>query len=167
VSAAELVKIAEKGGSLPTEVAAPIQQAPEGAGFVALSLLIHEWDSIAPWLIEDLFLDAASRGAFVALAEADGDVHRALEVASPDAAAIIERAAVYDGEADAFVEARALIGAAVRRELQAGRSVSDAAEMQQQRAVRIALEDLAHPEKAISSAVQLLQWLSSLRETLE
>jgi DNA primase len=167
VSAAELVKIAEKGGSLPTEVAAPIQQAPEGAGFVALSLLIHEWDSIAPWLIEDLFLDAASRGAFVALAEADGDVHRALEVASPDAAAIIERAAVYDGEADAFVEARALIGAAVRRELQSGRSVSDAAEMQQQRAVRIALEDLAHPEKAISSAVQLLQWLSSLRETLE
>ena len=166
VSAAELVKIADKGGSLPTEVSKPIQQAPEGAGFVALSLLIHEWDSIAPWLIEELFIDSASRGAFLALAESDGDVHAAIESATPESAAIIERAAVYDDEADPFVEARALIGAAVRRELQARRTVADAAEMQQQRAVRIALEDLANPEKAIASAVQLLQWLSSLKEPL-
>ena len=167
VSAAELVKVAEKGGSIPTEVSAPIQQAPEGAGFIALSLLIHEWDSIAPWLIEDLFVDQPSRDAFVALAEADGDVHKALSTASSESAAIIERAAVYDGEADAFVEARALIGAAVRRQLQSRRTVADATEMQQQRAVRIALEDLANPEKAIPAAVQLLQWLSSLKEPVE
>jgi DNA primase len=167
VSAAELVKIADKGGSLPTEVSQPIQQAPEGAGFVALSMLIHEWDSIAPWLIEELFIDSASRGAFMALAETDGDVHAAIEAASPESAAIIERAAVYDDEADPFVEARALIAAAVRRELQARRSIADASAMQQQRAVRIALEDLANPDKAIASAVQLLQWLSSLKEPLE
>jgi hypothetical protein len=72
---------------------------------------------------------------------------------------------VYDGEAEPLVEARALIGAAVRRELQRRRSVIDAAEMQQQRAVRIALEDLGQPEKAVAAAVQLLQWLASVSES--
>jgi DNA primase len=146
-------------------MAAPIQQAPEGAGFVALSLLIHEWDSIAPWLIEELFSDQGSRDAFLALASTEGDVHRAIEAASPEGAAIIERAAVYDGEAEPLVEARALVGAAVRRELQRRRSVVDAAEMQQQRAVRIALEELGQPEKAVAAAVQLLQWLASVSES--
>ncbi len=167
VSAADLVRVAEKGGSAPTEIAAPVQQAPEGAGFVALSMLIHEWDSIAPWLIEELFMDHATRDAFRALAEADGDVHRALSAAPPESVAIIERAAVYDADADPFVEARSLISAAVRRELQGRRSVVDAEEIHRQRAVRIALEDLAKPEKAVAAAVQLLQWLATSSEAPE
>ena len=164
VSAADLVRVAERGGSAPVEVAVPVQQAPEGAGFVALSMLIHEWDSIAPWLIAELFTDPATREAFLALAECEGDVHRAIAMCSPEPAEIIERAAVYDGDADPMVEARSLISAAVRRELTTRRTVADATEMQQQRTVRIALEDLGKPDKAVAAAVQLLQWLASLSE---
>jgi DNA primase len=160
VSAAELVKVADKGGNIATAVAAPIIQAADGAGFVALSLLIHEWDAIAPWLIEDLFADEPARDAFRALAEADGQVHVALSLASPEAAEIIERAAVYSADADPYVEARSLIAAAVRRELPRRRGQDDVATAQMQRSVRIALDDLAKPEKSTVVAVQLLQWLA-------
>ena len=160
VSAAELVKVADKGGNIATAVAAPIIQAADGAGFVALSLLIHEWDAIAPWLIEELFADEPARDAFRALAEADGQVHAALSLATPEAAEIIERAAVYSADADPYVEARSLIAAAVRRELPRRRGQDDVATAQMQRSVRIALDDLAKPEKSTVVAVQLLQWLA-------
>jgi DNA primase len=160
VSAAELVKVADKGGNIATAVAAPIIQAADGAGFVALSLLVHEWDAIAPWLIEELFADEPARDAFRALAEADGQVHAALSLASPEAAEIIERAAVYSADADPYVEARSLIAAAVRRELPRRRGQDDVATAQMQRSVRIALDDLAKPEKSTVVAVQLLQWLA-------
>lgn len=160
VSAAELVKVADKGGAIATSVSAPIVQAADGAGFVALSLLIHEWDAIAPWLIEELFSDEPSRSAFRALAEADGEVHTALSLASPEAAEIIERAAVYSADADPYVEARSLIAAAVRRELPRRRGEDDLATAQMQRSVRIALDDLAKPDKSTVVAVQLLQWLA-------
>lgn len=161
VSAGELVKIAERGGSAPVAVSAPIPHAPEGAGFVALSLLIHEWDIIAPWLIEELFPDDGSREAFRALATTDGDVHTALQQVGPDATDIIERAAVYSLEADPLVEARALIAAAVRRELQRNKSATSVDAIQEQRQVRIALENLSKPDVAPAAAVQLLQWLSA------
>jgi DNA primase len=139
-----------------------VQQAPEGAGFIAISLLIHEWDAIAPWLIEELFVDSASQEAFRVLADTDGDVHAALQIASPEAAEIIERAAVYDAEADSIVESRALIAAAVRRELGRRGQIADVESIQQQRQVRIALDDLAKPDKSTAAAVQLLQWLASV-----
>jgi DNA primase len=160
VSAAELVKVADKGGNIATAVAAPVIQAADGAGFVALSLLIHEWDAIAPWLIEELFADEPARDAFRALAEADGQVHAALSLATPEAAEIIERAAVYSADADPYVEARSLIAAAVRRELPRRRGQDDVTTAQMQRSVRIALDDLAKPEKSTVVAVQLLQWLA-------
>ena len=160
VSASELVKVADKGGNIATAVAAPVIQAADGAGFVALSLLIHEWDAIAPWLIEELFADEASREAFRALAEADGQVHAALLLATPEGAEIIERAAVYSADADPYVEARSLIAAAVRRELPRRRGDDDLATAQMQRSVRLALDDLAKPDKSTVVAVQLLQWLA-------
>jgi DNA primase len=160
VSAAELVKVADKGGSIASAVAAPIIQAADGAGFVALSLLIHEWDAIAPWLIEELFADDPSRDAFRALAQADGQVHAALLLATPEGAEIIERAAVYSADADPYVEARSLIAAAVRRELPRRRGEDDLGTAQMQRSVRIALDDLAKPDKSTVVAVQLLQWLA-------
>ncbi len=160
VSASELVKVADKGGNIATAVAAPVIQAADGAGFVALSLLIHEWDAIAPWLIEELFADEPSRDAFRALAEADGQVHAALLLATPEGAEIIERAAVYSADADPYVEARSLIAAAVRRELPRRRGDDDLATAQMQRSVRLALDDLAKPDKSTVVAVQLLQWLA-------
>ena len=164
VSAADLVKVADRGGSAPVVIAAPVQQATEGAGFVALSLLIHEWDTIAPWLIEELFPDDASREAFRALAAADGDVHVALQSVQPDAADIIERAAVYDIDADPLVESRALISAAVRRELSRRRLGSDIEQIQNDRMVRNALEDLNKHDKAQNAAVSLLQWLAQVAQ---
>ena len=164
VSAADLVKVADRGGSAPVVIAAPVQQATEGAGFVALSLLIHEWDTIAPWLIEELFPDDASRDAFRAIAASDGDVHVALQSVQPDAADIIERAAVYDIEADPLVESRALISAAVRRELSRRRLGSDIEQIQNDRMVRNALEDLNKPDKAQTAAVILLQWLAQVSQ---
>jgi DNA primase len=160
VSASELVKVADKGGNIATAVAAPVIQAADGAGFVALSLLIHEWDAIAPWLIEELFADDPSRDAFRALAQADGQVHAALLLATPEGAEIIERAAVYSANADPYVEARSLIAAAVRRELPRRRGDDDLGTAQMQRSVRIALDDLAKPDKSTVVAVQLLQWLA-------
>ena len=164
VSAADLVKVADRGGSAPVVIAAPIQQATEGAGFVALSLLIHEWDTIAPWLIEELFPDDASREAFRAIAASDGDVHVALQSVQPDAADIIERAAVYDIDADPLVESRALISAAVRRELSRRRLGSDIEQIQNDRMVRNALEDLNKHDKAPNAAVILLQWLAQVAQ---
>ena len=164
VSAADLVKVADRGGSAPVVIAAPVQQATEGAGFVALSLLIHEWDTIAPWLIEELFPDDASRDAFRAIAAADGDVHIALQSVEPDAADIIERAAVYDIDADPLVESRALISAAVRRELSRRRLGSDIEQIQNDRMVRNALEDLNKHDKAQTAAVILLQWLAQVAQ---
>jgi DNA primase len=164
VSAADLVKIADRGGSAPVVIAAPVQQATEGAGFVALSLLIHEWDTIAPWLIEELFPDDPSREAFRAIASADGDVHVALQSVEPDAADIIERAAVYDIDADPLVESRALISAAVRRELSRRRLGSDIEQIQNDRMVRNALEDLNKHDKAQNAAVILLQWLAQVAQ---
>jgi len=164
VSAADLVKVADRGGSAPVVIAAPVQQATEGAGFVALSLLIHEWDTIAPWLIEELFPDDPSREAFRAIASADGDVHVALQSVQPDAADIIERAAVYDIDADPLVESRALISAAVRRELSRRRLGSDIEQIQNDRMVRNALEDLNKHDKAPNAAVILLQWLAQVAQ---
>ena len=161
VSAADLVRVAEKGGSVEMNVPAPVVHAPEGAGFVALSLLIHEWDTIAPWLIGELFADPSMREAFEALAEHDGDVHAAISACTPEAAAVIERASVYDSDADPVVESRSLIAAAVRRELPRRAGSVDLEVLQEQRRVRLALDNLARADRAEESAVELLQWLAA------
>ena len=147
--------------SAPVTVTAPVPQAPEGAGFVAIALLVHRWDDIAPWLIEELFVDDAARTAFRALAETEGDVHAALARVEGEAVEIIERAAVYDGDADPQVEARVLIAAAVRRELARSRPGEDLERIQDDRRVRIALEDLAKPDRGPAAAVEVLQWLAA------
>jgi len=81
-------------------------------------------------------------------------------LATPEGAEIIERAAVYSADADPYVEARSLIAAAVRRELPRRRGDDDLGTAQMQRSVRIALDDLAKPDKSTVVAVQLLQWLA-------
>ena len=56
----------------------------DNAEFVAIALLVQSWDSIAPWLVEALFSDEVFRRAFVALADAGGDLVRALELVGND-----------------------------------------------------------------------------------
>jgi hypothetical protein len=87
-----------------------------------------------------------------------------LQSVAPDAADIIERAAVYDIDADPLVESRALISAAVRRELSRRRMGSDIEQIQNDRMVRNALEDLNKHDKAQNAAVILLQWLAQVAQ---
>ena len=158
----DLVKLAERGVRRPSiEVKPRRQTAPmENAEFVALVLLVQEWDSIAEWLVEGLFEDDANRMAFLALAEA-GELNGALELAPPDAREVLERASVADLDLDATVEAQSLIGAATRRELRQRTSFVDPASLEEDRAARLELMALseADPVRALAAAESLLGWL--------
>ncbi len=159
----DLVQIAERGARRPAVQVAPKRsRGPmENAEFAALVLLVQDWDSIAPWLIEPLFDDDANRMAFVALAEAHGDLQHALETAAPDAREVLERAAVADLNLVPDVEARTLIGASVRRELRVRSRLTDTGSIQEDRAARLDLDALNDTDRArgLAAADALLGWL--------
>ena len=159
----DLVQIAERGSRRPAiQVAPKRSRGPmENAEYAALVLLVQDWDEIAPWLIEQLFDDDATRMAFVAMAEVGGDLERALEVAAPDARDVLERAAVADLNLQPEVEARTLISAAARRELNAHARLGDPAAMEEDRAARLDIEALNDTDRsrAMSAAESLLGWL--------
>ena len=84
--------------------------------------------------------------------------------ADPDARDVLERAAVVDVQADPELEARNLIGAAVRREL-AARSMSGEPDLIRADAeARLRMEDLRDDERALSAAGWLLGWLEGRRK---
>lgn len=159
----DLVQIAERGSRRPAiQVAPKRSRGPmENAEFAALVLLVQDWDEIAPWLIEQLFDDDANRMAFVAMAEAGGDLQQALDVAAPDAREVLERAAVADLNLQPDVEARTLIGAAARRELTAHARLSDPAAIEEDRAARLDIDALNDTDRtrALAAAESLLGWL--------
>lgn len=159
----DLVQIAERGARRPAiQVAPKRSRGPmENAEFAALVLLVQDWDSIAPWLIEPLFDDDANRMAFAALAEAEGDLQHALEAATPDAREVLERAAVADLNLVADVEARTLIGASVRRELRVRSRLTDSDSIQEDRVARLDLDALNDTERetGLAAADALLGWL--------
>lgn len=159
--AQDLVRMVERGGNARVVVATPVRQQAEGAGFVALTMLIHRWNDIAPWLIEALFAQDTYRAAFRAIVEADGNVEVAILLVEGEARDIIERAAVSDFETDPILESRALIAAAVRRELAQRVHITDSDEIRQDRQARITLADFNDPRKANDAAMQLLQWLTN------
>ncbi len=160
----DLVKVAERGARSPAirvEPKRPRGGPRQNAEFAALVLLVHEWDSIASWLVEALFDDDANRMAFIALADAGGDLQRALESVAPDAREVLERAAVADLVLDAEVEAKMLIGAAVRRELRQRSAVVDPDEIERDRQARLDIEAMSDidSERALLAAESLLGWL--------
>jgi DNA primase len=159
----DLVQIAERGARRPAIQVAPKRaRGPmENAEFAALVLLVQDWDSIAPWLIEPLFDDDANRMAFVALADARGDLQVALEAATPDAREVLERAAVADLNLVPDVEARTLIGAAVRRELRSRSRLTDTESIEEDRAARLDLDALndTDRDRGQAAADALLGWL--------
>ncbi|MEM8747781.1 MAG: DNA primase [Actinomycetota bacterium] len=162
----DLTQRARKRRAAPVEVPAIRRRdgLRDDAEFAALALLVQDWDSIAGWLIEPLFDDDANRMAFLAMAEA-GSLADALEIAQPDARAVLERAAVADGERDAEVEARTLIRQSVKRELARRTHVTDRAALDEDRTARLdmlALGDddgAADVERARAAASALLGWL--------
>jgi DNA primase len=166
---AELVALAGRGVRRPQlRVPAPARRRGprENGEFVALALLVQQWDSIAPWLIDALFADDVHRRAFLAVAGAEGALQAALELADPEAREVLERAAVVDVDADPDVEARNLIAAAVRRELHAGGRTSDPVQIQEDREARLKLEDLHDVESGAGAADWLLAWLAGRNVTV-
>jgi DNA primase len=160
----DLVKLAERGMRRPSiqiESKRGRRGPMQNAEFAALVLLVHEWDSIASWLVEALFEDDANRLAFIALADSDGELQRALEAVPPDAREVLERAAVADLVLDAEVEAKMLIGAAVRRDLRQRSGVVDPDEIERNRQARLDIEAMSDPdpERALPAAESLLGWL--------
>ena len=75
---ADLVRIAEQRARRPTVNVTPVRRTAvrENAEFVAVALLAQDWESIAGWLVEELFGDEAHRRAFLALAAGEGDLTR-------------------------------------------------------------------------------------------
>jgi DNA primase len=159
----DMVRIAERGVRRPAiQVQAKRSTGPiQNAEFAALVLLVQEWDSIAPWLTEQLFDNDINRMAFLALAETDGDLNKAIAAAPPDAVDVLERAAVADLNLVADVEARNLIRAACRRELQHRNKVIDPEAMAEDRQAKIDIEALENTDKerALAAAESLLGWL--------
>lgn len=158
----DLVALAERGVRRPQVAVRQRPARPErrqNAEFVALALLVQDWDSIASWMVEALFADDVYRRAFLAIAESGGALDAALDVADPEARDVLERAAVVDVQVDAELEARNLIGAAVRRELAAGGVSSDPIRIRADAEARVRMEELADDSRALSAAGWLLGWL--------
>ncbi|MCX6536324.1 MAG: DNA primase [Actinobacteria bacterium] len=158
----DLVKLAERGIRKPTIniSASPNSRRSESAEFVVLALMFSQWEIIANWLSEALFTDEVNRRAFLSVAQAEGNVSKALELADPEAREVLERAAVADVETQPIREAWNLLSAAVRRELAHRVTLSDPEQIRIDRSARLLLENLEVPTMAESSAEQLLGWLN-------
>jgi DNA primase len=161
---ADLVSLAAKGVRAPVVSVAPSRRAGtrENAEFAAIVLLLQDWNSIADWLLESLFVDDVARRAFVAVSSASGNVDASLEAADPEAREYIERAAVADLDVVAEIEARNLIAAAARRELARHRSDLSEERLHDLRDARVLLEQLDDPVTAQGAAEQLLLWLGDI-----
>jgi DNA primase len=140
------------------------QDRRENAEFVAIALLVQNWDTIATWLVESLFADEVYRRAFLAVAGAGGDLDAALDAADPEARDVLERAAVVDVEADPASEARNLIAAAVRRELAERSAGADPERIRDDAEARVRMEELSDGALGLESAGWLLGWLEGRME---
>jgi DNA primase len=136
----------------------------EDAEFVAVALLLQRWNDIAEWLVEELFANDTSRRAFLAVAEAGGDVNASLELADPEAREMIERAAVLDGEWDPRRLAFTLIADHARRVLRGRRWTDDADEQRADAEARRQLEAIDDADSAPAAAEALLVWLQRRTE---
>lgn len=165
--ATDLVGLAERGTRTPQLRVArpkPRQERRENAEFVAISLLVQNWDAIAPFLVEALFVDDVYRRAFKAVADSGGDLVAALELADPEAREVIERAAVVEPPEDVGAEARNLISAAVRRELAVRTVNADTEQIMSDREARVQMEALTTSERGLDAAGWLLGWLEGRME---
>jgi DNA primase len=172
---ADAMRMVERQGARPVveASAAPRQVQRDGAEVAVLTLLVQDWDRVAPSVVLDLFNDDTVRSAVRALAEAGGDWLDAREHAEPAARELLERVAVAEPLADSDVEIRNLIAAAARREYErlvgAGAMVQavesgDRATVAELTEVRLRLEELGRADQAVEAAGALLLWLDRSAE---
>ena len=157
----DLVRLAEQPKRRPVIHAAPARHigAAENGEFVAVALLLQRWDEIAPWLMEELFAADVNRRAFAALAATGGVLDAALDAADPEAREVLQRAAVADLDADPEIEAFNLINAAVRRELNLRKQITDNDEIRADSQARRQLEQFTDGTSPQNAAESLLGWL--------
>ena len=157
----DLVRLAEQPKRKPVVHAAPARHigAAENGEFVAVALLLQRWDEIAPWLMEELFAADVNRRAFAALAATGGVLDAALDAADPEAREVLQRAAVADLDADPEIEAFNLINAAVRRELNLRKQITDNDEIRADSQARRQLEQFTDGTSPQNAAESLLGWL--------
>jgi DNA primase len=156
-----LVTQAERAVRRPTVLAAPavVSRPTESAEVTALRLLVHQWDAIAPYLVESLFADEVNLAAFRALAQTGGDVVKAVEIAGPAADELLRRLAVEETAHDASVEGPRLVGEAVRRSLDRARTSGDIEVLAGSEETRRLLHDLDDPDRGSDAVSKLLAWL--------
>ena len=168
IPVADLSRQAEKRRVVEThddEIVPVVDVVPEfTAEFAAVALLLQSWDSIAPWLVEELFANDVARRAFLALAEASESsegalVANAMAVADPEVRELLERAAVADIDVEPSSVAFDLIGVAVRRVLASRARVTDPDEIRADGEARRHLEDLGGERTAQGAGTVLLGWL--------
>jgi DNA primase len=143
----------------------------DGPGLEALKLAVHRPEEVADRLQPVLFVDSLQRDAFVALIEHD-DLHDAIEMASPQVAALLRRVTVEEplqGDADFGDPVDLVVGVllreAVRRELSEvekasrglGESWQEGAAVTAQ--VRRWLAELEDPGSVRAAADRLVAWL--------
>jgi DNA primase len=158
--ARDLVALAERGSTHVTVATTPRRSTRETAEVAVVWLLVHRWDEIAPWLVETLFDDDVALAAFRALAGAEGDLDQALATAEPAAREMLERLAVDDLDVDPGVEARNLIRAATRRQIDRWGALGDpeiarTTMAEGQRLLEVLDDAVAGPD----AATRLLGWL--------
>ena len=156
----DLVAIARRGkGQVRVPTATATTARNESAEVVVLALLVSRWDDMAPWLVPELFNDNLAAAAFDALGAAGGDVNAAIDGADAEVRELLERIAVMDVDAAPDVEAKNLIAAAARREIdrtvrQGHGATTDWMDAKRQ------IELLSDPVRGTESADALLAWLT-------
>ncbi|MFM7490567.1 MAG: DNA primase [Actinomycetota bacterium] len=143
-------------------MAAPVPEF--NAEFASISLLLQQWDDIAPWLIADLFASDVARRAFDVLgqaSEADSGIliNNAMDLADPEVRELLERAAVADIDVTPALVAFDLIAVAVRRTLAQRTRLTDPDEIRADRDARQKLEEIDSERTAQGAAEELLRWL--------
>ena len=155
-----VVAVSDEPTSQP--MAAPVPEF--NAEFAAISLLLQQWDDIAPWLIADLFASDVARRAFDVLgqaSEADSGIliNNAMDLADPEVRELLERAAVADIDVTPALVAFDLIAVAVRRTLAQRTRLTDPDEIRADRDARQKLEEIDSERTAQGAAEELLRWL--------
>ena len=154
------------GGRSRVDAAAQAARRRESAEAVALALLVHRWDDIAPWLVEALFVDEQHLATFRALADAHGDARKAIELADPATREELERLAV-DRRRRGSRSPRPLPH---RRGRQAAAGRPCGATSRRPASTlgcKVLVEQLDDPEAGPAAAEQLLTWLDRRTEERE
>ena len=152
--------------------AAPPRQEPVGPEIEALRLAVHRPEEVASRLEEVLFADERNLAAFRALV-ASSTLHDAIEKADPGAAALLQRLAVEEAEADPDDVVALLAERAGRRAVEGleaalrdGRaSFEDVVPLIGW--VQVTIEELREPSTRVDASDRLVAWLIEKSEGVQ